>query len=307
MKRILITGATGFIGNALLHHLHAVSDTDTVLHAVHFSPLEERLKGVEYHAVNLLDVAERRNLFMQVRPTHLVHLAWCAEHGKYWKDPANFDWVTATLDIARLFKEVNGERCLFAGTSAEYDWSGTELLNEDITALQPNFLYGASKLGVYWTIREYFNQENISWSWARLFNPFGPGEDMRRLIPKTFNRIINGEVVHFDAARSVRDFLYIDDVAEGLAAILFSPLMGAVNVGSGQPVSVRDIVTKIAGICERHENVIFESENKNVTLNDSVVADVNKLTQICNWRPSKSLDQRLEDTYNWLRQTQTNN
>jgi nucleoside-diphosphate-sugar epimerase len=297
MPRILVAGASGFIGRALVDNLLKHSGYD--LHAVTWGtpkvPLSNR---VTWHECSLLDQHSVDVLFAKVQPEALIQLAWCADHATYWKDAANFDWLGANLAIARAFVRQGGQRAVFAGTSAEYDWSALTPLHEAETPLKPQMLYGSCKLAAFWAIKSFFEQEGVSWSWARLFNPFGQYEDRRRLIPKVCLKLLAGDKLEFDAALSQRDFLHVDDVGCALAALVLSEVQGPVNVGSGAPTTIRDVVSTLARLMQKDSSVTF-SDTEGVA--DAVVADVTRLRVEVGWTPRRSFEERLQETCDWWR------
>jgi nucleoside-diphosphate-sugar epimerase len=295
MTRLLITGAGGFIGRALIESL--VERGGNELHAVTWGTPKVSLSDrVSWHKCSLLDTGSVDALLAMLKPEALIQLAWCADHATYWKDPANFDWLSANLNIARAFVRQGGRRAVFAGTSAEYDWSGQLPLKEFETPLKPQMLYGSCKLAAYWSIKGFFEQEGVSWAWARFFNPFGPHEDRRRLIPKVCLRLLAGEKQDFDAALSQRDFLHVDDVGSALATLALSEVQGPVNVGSGAPTSVRKLVLTLARLMQKDDLVSFSATGGCA---DAVVADVSRLREEVGWLPPRTIEERLQHTCDW--------
>jgi nucleoside-diphosphate-sugar epimerase len=300
-KRILIAGGRGFLGKPLLKTLLRQGTWD--IHAISRDCSRNSLPdGVTWHSVDLINQLEIERLFKSVCPTYLVQLAWCAEHGTYWKDPVNLEWVAANLQMALSFVRHGGERCIFAGSSAEYDWSASAPYHENSSPLKPQLLYGASKLSSYQALSAYFEQEHISWVWARIFCPFGQYEDRRRLIPKTCLRLIAGEILNFDSAQGLRDFLHIEDIASAIQATLQSPLKGPINIASGEGVGVREIITNIARHLGREDRVHFaEDQSVGRQMTDEVTADVTRLRTEVGWQPQVSLDDRLRQVCEWWR------
>ena len=139
MKRVLVTGAGGFIGRQVVSELLRRGDE---VHAADL-PGSPSLDAVS-HPVDLLDEPMVDELIPRVEPTHLVHLAWYAEHGKFWNSPLNLDWLKASEKLFRSFAAHGGKRAVFAGTCAEYDWSNSRL-SEDATPSNPATLYGTCK------------------------------------------------------------------------------------------------------------------------------------------------------------------
>lgn len=295
MKKVMVTGASGFIGMAVVKSL---SDQGHHIDAVYNSILPGAIKNVVWHKADLLNKNEVEALFANLRPEYLIQLAWCTGQGSYWTDPKNLDWLSANLIIASEFARHGGKKCLFAGTSAEYDWALNMPLNESSTLLKPILLYGGTKLSVFWTLTRYFEQMNVKFSWARFFNPFGPGEDQKRLIPKTCLALLNGKQLTFDAAISRRDFLHVSDVGDAVTAVLLSESTGPINIGSGEQISVREVVLQIARNFSLETNVRFDSDD-HLKPADSVVADTFKLNNEVSWKAAMSFSERLQETCNW--------
>ncbi|HTE24066.1 NAD-dependent epimerase/dehydratase family protein [Flavitalea sp.] len=296
MKKILIMGGSGFIGRAVIE---AYIERGIEVHATFHKSKPSENGKVVWHQIDLLDANGVNDLFAIVQPEFLIQLAWCTGQGSYWKDEANLDWLAANLLIAKSFVRNGGNRCLFAGTSAEYDWSSNQPLDEYETNLEPLLLYGGSKLGLYWALKKYFEQHSVSFLWARFFNPFGEGEDPRRLIPKTCLRLLGGENLVFDAAMSLRDFLHVKDVGNAIAHLLDSNLTGPVNVASGQAISVREVISTIAEIYERSGQISFDSGDPVSNKPDAVVANTRRLNLESGWKSNKTFKDRITETCEW--------
>src|SRR6266404_7111693 len=143
MKKLLLTGASGFIGR---HCLSALAPRDYEVHAVSSKERagDSTFPGVDWHQVNLLDRAQVSRLLEQLRPTHLLHCAWCAVPGGFWTAPENFGWLEASLHLLQTFAASGGQRVVGVGTCAEYDWRGGYCSEQD-TPLNPITTYGICK------------------------------------------------------------------------------------------------------------------------------------------------------------------
>ena len=122
MRRVLVTGGAGFVGRPAVAALRA---RGFEVHAVgRRSPGDAHV----FHAADLLDASARRAAVRAAGASHLLHLAWVTEPGRYWQAPENLDWTAASLDLVRSFREAGGMRAVVAGTCAEYDWTGIDRL-----------------------------------------------------------------------------------------------------------------------------------------------------------------------------------
>ncbi|MEK6255519.1 MAG: NAD-dependent epimerase/dehydratase family protein, partial [Gemmatimonadales bacterium] len=244
MKRILVTGAGGFIGRNTLEPLrarrfevHGAIATGEVLD----------VRGVVEHGVDLLDPHQVRRLLSDVTPSHLLHLAWCTEHGEYWETPENLDWVAASLTLARAFYDHGGRRMVVAGSCAEYDPGGedgceTPTCIERVTRCHPSTLYGVSKHALHTLVSAFNARVGISGAWARIFFLFGPNEDPNRLVASVIRALLSGEPAECTHGEQVRDFLHVADAGSALAALVDSDVEGPVNVASGAAVPLRELL-----------------------------------------------------------------
>lgn len=120
MKKVIVTGASGFIGR---HALNTLIDRGFEVHAISSKSELKISDRCTWHLINLLDSSEIMSLVKAVKPSHLLHFAWYAVPGKYWTSELNFLWVQASLELLRQFRQQGGERVVMAGTCAEYDWN----------------------------------------------------------------------------------------------------------------------------------------------------------------------------------------
>ena len=297
MKRVLVTGASGFIGRnttpALLrrgYEVHAVSRTPG-------SPAE----GLIWHRANLLDPREQRVLFEQVRPSHFVHLAWAVDPGAFWTSPENLRWVGASLELLRAFAEGGGIRVVMAGTCAEYSW-GDRDLSEAATPILPATLYGASKDAVHRVAAQYAEQEKIELAWARVFHVYGPHEPPSRLVSSVTAALLRGQAPPLAFGASLRDYLHVADVGAAFAAVLDSSIQGAVNIGSGETVAARRIVELLGVECGRPDLVAPGRLSDRPGNPPRICADARRLRSEVKWTSTISLEQGLRATADWWKQ-----
>ncbi len=288
----MLTGATGFVGR---HTLTALAEAGHEVHALTRRRGPD-MSGVMWHETDLLAGVE---IVEQVRPEILVHLAWYAEHGKYWTSVENLRWVGASLELLRAFAAAGGRRVVMAGTCAEYEWS-REVYPEDAVLL-PATLYGAAKHGLHTVAAAYAEQTGIELAWGRLFFLYGPGEAPERFVPSLVRPLLEGKPAPMTAGTQRRDFMHVADAGAAFAALADSALTGAVNVASGEGVQLRELARLIAAHTGGQELLALGELSMREDDPPSLVADVGRLRGEVGFRARMTLAAGLQDTTSWWR------
>lgn len=296
MSRVLVTGASGFIG---AHTLPALLERGHEVHAVARGE-GEGPAGVSWQRADLLAEGAARELIERVRPELLLHLAWYATPGSFWSAPENELWVAASLRLLRAFGESGGRRALMAGSCAEYAW-GDRLLDEDTTPLLPATLYGACKHATHVVARASAAQLGVSLAWARIFFLYGPGEPPGKLVSSVARGLLAGEPVPTSSGEQLRDFMHVRDVAEALAAVLDSDVTGALNIASANPVAVRDVV-ELLGAASGAPELLRIGELAGREGDPAVIAGASRrLNEEVGFRPLVDLERGIAETVDWWR------
>ena len=297
MNVVLVTGASGFIGS---HCLQPLVARGYDVHALRSDSPEIEEDGVTWERADLLDEVATARLMDAVRPTHLLHLAWFATPGLFPTALENFRWTQASLSLYRSFVECGGRRVVTAGTSYEYDWR-FGYCSEAVTPCVPNTAYGTCKKALGELVGSYAESAGLSSAWARVFFLYGPREYPERLVSSVIRSLLAGRPAKCSHGDQVRDYLHVQDVADAFVAILDSGIVGAINIGSGDPVTLKSIVSTIGAKLGRPELVELGAIPARANDAALVVADVSRLAGEVGWRPSIGLDEGLDRTIEWWR------
>jgi dTDP-6-deoxy-L-talose 4-dehydrogenase (NAD+) len=242
-KRILITGATGFVGRQIVKALITDNQKVTIIRR---SQNKEKIPSE-------INIIETEDLFAEsdTRLTEilkgtdiLIHAAWYAEPGKYLTSPLNLDCLTGTIRLAKAFADVGGKRFVGIGTCFEYDLSQCMLSVN--TPLNPKTLYAACKVSAFQVLGQLLTTKNVEFLWCRLFYLYGEGEDPRRLVPYLKKCLSSGEVAELTSGNQIRDFLDIEVAGKMIADAAIATTEGPLNICSGIPITVRQLAEKVA-------------------------------------------------------------
>jgi nucleoside-diphosphate-sugar epimerase len=284
---VIVTGATGFLGRGCVakllergYEVHATTGREA-------GRAPRAGGGPVWHRVDLLDPTATAALVDAVRPTHLVHAAWFVKHGEFWGAPENLRWLGAGVALAEAFGRAGGHRMVGVGTCAEYD-AGHGLCHERDTPTHPSTIYGRCKLAMGHAVAAAAQAYSFEAVWARLFFPYGPGEPAGRLMPSVIDALLSGRRVETTHGHQVRDFIFVEDAAEAIACLVDSDVQGVVNVGTGQPVTLREVLREITDQIGGSHLVAVGARPSRAGEPVSIVADAARLWA-CGWEPRVDL------------------
>ncbi|MCZ8277726.1 MAG: NAD(P)-dependent oxidoreductase [Acetobacteraceae bacterium] len=249
-ERVLVTGATGFIGRHIPALLQA-RGFETHVTARNVLPAPP---GITAHGVDLLRGNDAQLLIRDIRPDIIIHTAWYVAHGRFWTAPENTDWLEASTVLAAYAAEAGTRRFVGIGTCAEY---ATEAGDDaypwpETRPIAPATPYGEAKAALARRLTEMAEaRARFSVTWARLFHLFGEGENPARLVPSIMIALRAGREAQCSSGRPVRDFISTQIAAAAISALAISDVTGPVNIASGAPISIAAMARLIAQIAGR--------------------------------------------------------
>lgn len=294
-KRVLITGGTGFIGKNVVNDLIS---RGYEVHSLVFPPFAPEQDGLIQYEMNLMDSKAVEEFLRKHQFENLIHLAWYVGP-KCHTSNLNMDWIIATLNLLKSFKENGGKKFTGAGTISEYEYKYGYLL-EDETPTNPQTMYGNGKNALFNIAGVYCTQNNIEFKWPRIFNLYGPNEKPQRLMPSVINSCLNGEDVKVSDCLKFQDYLHVEDTARGIVDVFESSINGAINICSGKPVQLKYIVNKIAELTNFKGEILWGAIP--AAFGDELVVGSNEKLKSIGWQPKYSLEEGLNETINWWKE-----
>lgn len=293
-KSVLVTGINGFIGR---HCVPFLKDKFNEIHGIS-RKIQSKSDGVAYHQVDFTDINAIKELVFEIKPTHVLHLAWVTEHGKYWYSHENMLWLRASLEFFKNLSQNDVCKVVTAGTCAEYDWIKAGNFSEEST-IYPSTPYGICKASLNQLSQNYFSEQNISYAWGRIFFTYGPHESSSRLVPTIIQSLLRGEEVPLTSGEQLRDFLYVEDVARCLCNLLVSTCSGTFNISSGEEIKLKDIAGTIGSLTDRSELLKFNAIPNRANEPKKIVGINAKIQNSLDFFPKVGLKEGLQRTLEW--------
>jgi nucleoside-diphosphate-sugar epimerase len=299
MKRVLVTGLSGFIGR---HALPELILRGFEVHAISSIERPDSV-AVHWHQADLLGKTnDVRSVVERIQPTHVLHLAWHTTPCSFWSSPENEQWQAASTELFQHCADSGVQRIVGAGSCAEYAWNETPC-DERLTPLEPTSLYGQTKHATHTSLIQTSDEAGISAAWGRVFFMYGPGAHSNRMPGVVISALMNGEFANCSHGEQLRDFIHIRDAANALVSVLDSEITGPVNIASGDPVRIKDMVLTVADHFDARDRIRFGAVASNPNEPHEICANVERLRNELNWSPKFDLTSGIKDTVNWWQDT----
>jgi nucleoside-diphosphate-sugar epimerase len=306
-KRVLVTGASGFIGSHIVRRL--IRDGHAVSVLARPTSSWERLKDVAgSFTVIPVDITDAEALLPAMRalkPEWIFHMANAGLYGGASGTDAQVVRVNVLglVNLLEALHEVPYEVFVNGASSAEYGPKHAPMKESDVC--EPMSTYAVTKLAAtsYATMVARLKGKPIVST--RFFSPYGPGDDERRLVPTLIRTMLAGKEATV-APEAMRDYIYIDDAVDALVALAEHPDKTAitgqiVNLGTGTGIRARQVVDVVAAATAVVPKVTWN--NTQLRYWDSSVwqADMTKTFSLTSWRPKTSFEQGVAATVSWIR------
>jgi UDP-glucose 4-epimerase len=284
--KFLVTGATGFIGKSLLklliqqgHSILAISRTEN------FELQQDKIIWIQ----SSLQLDESSiNRIRAFEPEVLIHLAW--EKIPDFSFETSVENLNHQLAFFRNILKINSLRkIIVTGSCWEYN-KKIGFCEETENDISYNY-FTWSKNSLRDFLQFECHQNNIEFIWARVFYVYGPNQRKESLLPTVIQNIQSNVVPTIKTPSNANDFIYIDDVTEGLLHFAQQKIpSGIYNLGWGKSISIIDIIATIESIMH-HSNKITSTLLENMPIKDTDFwAEMSKTSQVLNWSPQISIE-----------------
>ncbi len=301
--RILVTGATGFLGSSLVRQL--VGDGHDVAALVRptsrrmwrLDPVRDRIRCIEGDLAAIPSSAIR-----SFAPEGVAHLAWSGVSNLDRNDPKQVHNICQAKDLLTIAADSGCSAFVGLGSQAEYGPCSGAVAPDAPT--NPTTLYGDCKLATGRILARIAETgtHKPRFAWLRLFSSYGPGDEIYWMISGLILKLLRQEVPPLTPGEQRWDYVHVDDAARAVAAVLVSPgAAGVFNLGSGSAPSLRHTIETVRDLIDPRLPLGFGEVAYRPDQVMHLEADISRLTALTGWVPRVALSDGLRQTVEWYR------
>lgn len=294
MKKIVLTGATGFIGSTVLKKLLADGHQAIVL-LRHESKMDRIIGVTGYESVHYQTLTQEglAETLATYKPDAFIHLGWKGVGGSDRNQPFQVtENLSATIHSVELAHKAGCEHWIGIGSQAEYG-NPNRKVSENAPAL-PTTLYGKAKLAACWAGTGLCEELVMKASWIRVFSTYGVGDEPTWFIPYIITELKKGNVPKLTNCEQLWDYLYVEDAANAILSVVYQRASGIFNIGSGQAVSLKSVVELIRKSVASDAVIDYGAVPYRPDQVMHLEADTSRIRQATGWTPSVTLKDGIE-------------
>lgn len=298
-KKIVITGATGFLGRSILKKC-IKENLQTFVLIRNTSKIEyiEKYKHLctfvyyntlrDEHLPNLLELAFEADCF--------IHCAWqgvdSLQREQAYQITSN---VSLTIDAANLAYKIRSKKWIGIGSQAEYGLVNNSS-NEFTTPINPVSIYGKSKVSCFWAASGLCQIYGIEMLWCRVFSLYGPHDNPNYLIPYLIKSLTDKKRPLLTLCEQKWDYLHVTDAADAIMMLSLSFEIGVFNIGSGLAIELKKVIERIKQEIYPSMDLIYGDKPYSQNQIMHLEANIEKLKKAIHWSPKINIEEGLIST-----------
>ena len=306
MNKVLVTGAAGFVGSAVVKELLAHNIFVVALDVVDdpSKRLDLASKSIVYFKADVADMTRFGQICKEYSVDTIYHFAWIGSAGPLREDyECQINNALNTVKLLETSKANGVSRFIVAGSIMEFEAFGAMYAQENKP--QMPYIYDVGKQLAHEICKPVANNIGIELIWTYVTNSYGVGECSPRLINTTIKKCINSELLHFTSAIQNYDFIYIDDVARAFYLI---GEKGKENkgyvVGSGLARPLKEYLKELVFICNNELKPVFGDIPFSGINLPIAYFSTKDLYDDCGFIPQISFSEGVRKTFEWLKEVE---
>jgi nucleoside-diphosphate-sugar epimerase len=306
MRKILITGGTGFIGSNFVYKFLELGDEINLIvrPKSNFWRIESIKNKLKLHKIDLSNAEELERFISNLKPEIILHFAtYGAYQGRQQDIKATIDTnLLGTINLVNACSKTDFECFINTGSSSEYGIKNKPMKETDL--LEPDNLYGITKAAATMYCQYMAKKHNLPIVTFRLFSVYGYFEEKKRLIPTIIKSCLENKKLKLSSANSVRDFIFIEDIIDAYLKAInnIQKIQGEIfNLGTGKQTEIAQVVKLVKEITQSKVKPEY-NQIKSVQIEPKTwVADTSKTKKLLNWHSKYNLKNGLERDIDWFK------
>lgn len=299
LKKILITGSSGFIGKELVNKL-ANSKKIILYLLINKNRSIKNSKNIKFIHCSLTNSKRLKKILNKIDITDIIHCAWAGVSAKSrnsLKQKINLE-ITNNLLNSINYKRINSFIAL--GSQAEYG-SKLNRIYESSTP-RPITKYGKIKIKIFNKIKIFCKKNNVRFVWLRIFAGYGANGDKNWIITSTIMKLINNQRTKFTSGEQVYNFIHVSDIATAIIKSLYNNnANGIFNLASEKSYTIKYVIQLIFKRLKIKRKPIFGEINYRDDQIMKFLPSISKIKKELKWKPMYSISRGIDETVNFLR------
>lgn len=278
--RILVIGS-GFLATQIVNLLEAQGHTLLVF---------SRTRNLNFNCQQIVgDIFKFKNFLkvMSLQPSVVINTAWITKADSYKSHPSNLLYAQFAVALGQHISTSEVEHYIVLGSCAEYGLQRYPSV-AGITEINPNNYYAEQKVSAFKSLESHFRNLNTRFTWARVFFPYGPGQDPRRLVPFLLDSIQKGHLIELNDVHSVTDWVSSRDIGSAINWIIDHELPQEVDIGTTEGFTNVELLFAMQNILQRQANFVSLTADKIHDVQIRVVGKNSPLI-LSGWSPRDTL------------------